>query len=306
MKRILIFFFIAVLSVFSMTSCSKYAKALKSPDWKYRYEVANEYFNKGDYYRALVLFEDLVPIIKGDAIAEKIQFNYAYCHFYEKRYLESAYYFRSFFDIYSRSELAEEALFMHSFSLYKQSPSTQLDQTSSREAIESFQGFMNRFPESEYAPRAEKIIAEMQVKLEVKAYDNARQYFHLRYHEAAVIAFENFRKDYPDSKMNPEAAFLRIKSQYEFAKKSFLVKQPERYQKVIEFYESFVDIYPESPDLKEAENIFRAARKEMAQSKKMMLAYKKAKDDDKNRKGRTSEDSDEVPEGLEIILFENK
>jgi outer membrane protein assembly factor BamD len=209
--------------------------------------------------------------------------------------LESAYYFRSFFDIYTRSEKAEEALFMHAFSLYKQSPVTSLDQTSSREAIDAFQGFLNRFPESDRAARADKLISEMQVKLEEKAYDNAKQYFNLRYHEAAVISLENFRKDYPDSKMNQEAAFLRIKSQYEFAKKSFLVKQPERYKTVIKFYEDYVDRYPESPNIREAENIFRAARKELQEARKMVSEYEKTKEAEDRRRKETA------PEELDVI-----
>lgn len=263
-KNKLFTIFILVLSLAMATSCSKFRKIQKSDDWKVKYDAAFKYYESKDYYKAKLLFEEILPVIKGTKEAEKAQFYYAYAHFYQKLYTESAYFFKSFYDTYSRSPLAEEAMFMHAFSNYKESPNANLDQSSTYEAIAAIQAFINKYPNSKYVEQSTEIIDLLQKKLEEKAYENAKLYYKINksamneatMYKAAIRSFENFQRDFPDSDLNEEISFLKIEAQYHLAKQSFKNLQKERYASVVEYYQTFIDNYPTSKYLKDAENMY--------------------------------------------------
>jgi len=236
-KRNVLGLIFSLIVLLSATSCSKFSKLQKSDDWNVKYEAALRYYENKDFYRSGVLLEQVLPIIKGSKAAEKAEYYFAYTNFHQQQYLLSAHYFESFYKTYSRSEYAEDAYYMYAYSLYKQSPIYQLDQTSTYEAVTALQNFLNRFPESSKKEEATKLIDELQVKLELKAYENAKLYYNLQLYKAAIITFENFRKDFPDSRFNEELSFLKVETQYELAQKSILSKQKERYEDVIQFYE---------------------------------------------------------------------
>ncbi|EMR03245.1 outer membrane protein assembly factor BamD [Cesiribacter andamanensis] len=169
--------------------------------------------------------------------------------------------------MYGRSPQAEEALFMHGYSLYLQSPNYKLDQTSTLDAINAMQNFINLYPRSEYKERATLVLDELQHKLAKKAYDNAKLYYNVSRYKAALIVLENFSEDFPDSEYNEEVAFLRIQAAYELAKNSLPRLQQERYNDVMDIYLSFIDRYPESAWGREAERLYVNSQAELARMK---------------------------------------
>jgi outer membrane protein assembly factor BamD len=246
--------FILIL-LFSI-SCSNFRKIEKSQDWRVKYEAGLNYYNKKDYYRASVLFEKILPIVRGLPEGEKVQFYLAYCQFYDRLYLLASEQFKTFYETYGRSSLAEEARFMHAFSLYQSSPNPNLDQSSSVEAMAAMQQFINRFPNSPFRERAVEVITTTQQKLEEKGFENARQYYKMKIYTAAIVALNNFKQNFPDSKFIEEAYYLVILSEYKHAQQSILSKQPERYKEVVEHYQQFLDRYPNSKFLKDAEKLY--------------------------------------------------
>jgi outer membrane protein assembly factor BamD len=92
--------------------------------------------------------------------------------------------------------------------------------------------------------------------LEKKGFDNARQYLKLKYYQAAVIAFENFKKGFPDSKYLEEITYLKVVAQYKLAQQSIASKQRERYASTVEFYRELVDNYPKSNFIKDVESYY--------------------------------------------------
>jgi outer membrane protein assembly factor BamD len=246
-----------LITVLLLGSCAgEFRKIQKSTDWRVKYDAAMEYYENEDYYRASILFEEVLPIMLGTPEAERAQFYFAYSHYYQGNRLLSAHYFKSFFDTYRRSSLAEEALFMHAFSLYRESPKYNLDQTSTIEAINAMQSFLNIFPYSERRDEANEIIDQMQAKLEMKAYEKAKQYYRLQNLHAAVVAFENFQKSYPDSDMVEEAAYLIVDAQYRYAAQSIPSRQRERFMQAVQYYEYFIDNFPNSRYVRDAEKLY--------------------------------------------------
>ena len=254
---------IPLLALMMLMGCSEFRKLQKSTDWREKYDAAVKYYergDKGDYIKASMLLEEILPIIRGMPEAEQANFYFAYCHFHQSLYVESAFYFQSFYDTYSRSEFAMESLYMHAYSLFLDSPVVDLDQSSSSEAISSMQQFLNLYPNSEHTGQATATINELQRKLETKAYNNATLYKKLSQHNSAVIAFENFSRDFPDSQYNEEVNFLKLESQHAYAKRSIVAKQKERYDKAIEIYDYFIGNYSDSKFAKDAARINKDCR----------------------------------------------
>ena len=237
-------------------SCSEFQKIQKSDQLSVRYDAAIKYFEDGDYTKAGILLEELIPIIRGKKEAEKTQFYYAYCHYHQRQLVLAAYYFKNFYQTYPRSEYVEESMYMHTLSLYESSPKYNLDQTDTYKALEVIQLFVNKYPNSKHVDECNDFVDKLRVKLESKAYELAKLYYNLRYYKSAVIAFSNFNKDFPNSNYNEELAYLKIDAQYNLARISVEKKKKERLYKTIQYYENFIDLYVDSRYVKSAENIY--------------------------------------------------
>lgn len=247
---------------------SKFRKIQKNEDWRVKFEAAMTYYEKKDYYRAALLFEDIRPIVRGLPEGEQVEFYLAYCQYNEGTYILAAESFKSFFEVYGRSQNAMEAFFMYAYSLYVSAPPSNLDQDSGIEAMDAMQNFLNRYPDSEFSERATEVITKSQSKLEEKGFDNARQYLIVRNYKAAVIALRNFSQDFPDSKYIEESQYLRVDAQYLLAQRSLPSLQEERYQAVLDLYLEFIDKFPNSKYIRDAERLYAQSRSRLEQIRK--------------------------------------
>jgi outer membrane protein assembly factor BamD len=259
--------YVLLFVVLASVSCSKFRRIERSEDWRLKYEAGQNYFEKKDYYHTAILFEQILPIVRGLPEGEKVEFYLAYCQYYQKTYLLASNQFKVFYETYGRSQLAEEAFFMYAYSLYVASPDENLDQKSSIEAMTAMQNFLNQYPVSKFAEKAAEVVESCQQKLEKKEFNNAKHYLKLGYFQAAVIAFGNFRKTFPDSKFLEEVAYLKVYAQFKLAEQSIPSKQLERYSSTVEYYRELVDGYPNSPKLKEAEQFYTTSMNQITSIK---------------------------------------
>ena len=260
--------FLLLLGSLALGSCaSGYQKLLKSTDVNKKYEAAIAYYEKGDYFRAGTLLEEVIPLFRGRPEAEKAQFYFANTNYKQRNYVLSAYHFKQFTETYPTSPFAEEAAFLHAKSLFRDSPEYELDQTNTIAALESIQEFLNQYPESTYRPEAENMSQELQKKLENKAFESAKLYYQLRYNQAAAVALGNFQQQYPASAYAEQADFLRLSAQFAWAEESVEEKQRERYLEAVAYYQHFIDTYPQSKELKAAESIYDASQAMLAKLK---------------------------------------
>lgn len=238
------------------TSCSKFRSIEKSIDWRVKYEAAIEYYEKEDYYRSSTLFEQILPIVRGLPEGEKVQFYYAYAQYYQNLYDLAGHHFKVFYETYGRSEFAQEAFYMYAYALYSSSPTFNLDQTSSIEALIAMQEYINRYPNSEFIDEASQVINDIQKRLERKGYENSKQYYRMQNWSASIISFDSFVNSFPDSGYIEEILYLKFMAQYQYAMQSISTKQIERFKKANEYYREFLDKYPESSFLKDAEKTY--------------------------------------------------
>lgn len=243
------------LLVLFLTSCGKgINKILKNPDPEYKLRMAEKYFVQKKYSKAQILYEDVMPFYKTRAEFQDIYYKYAYCAYNQADYLNAENLFKTFLEIFPNSPKAEEMDFMRAYSYYKQSPKPELDQTNTIKAMGMMQVFINTHPGSERNKEAAEIIDICRGKLEVKDYKSAKLYFDMGQFRAAGVSFTTLLNSYPESDRADEYKLMIIKSYFRYAEMSIEEKKPERFEKVIDEYEDFVDRFPESKYRKEAED----------------------------------------------------
>lgn len=231
-----------------------------------KYEKAVEYYDKGDYYRALQVFEQLIPVYRGTNKAEQLYYYYAYSYYYEREYVMASYYFKRFAVNFPSSEHAEEASFLVAYCKYLDSPRYSLDQTVTREAIDEFQLFINRFPYGEKAAEATDLIIELRAKLEKKDYNIGNLYYKMEDYRAAIISYENLLKDFPDSEYREDVLYKIITSYYSYALKSIEDKKKERFENAVKAYYDFIALYPESEYLVDVERLREKVQEQLRNS----------------------------------------
>lgn len=269
-QRALVRCLLLVLIIAAAGCKSKFEKLRQSNDNAKKYQEAIKYFNKKDYGKALELFDDLAQRYRGQAEAEDMFYYYAYTNYRLKDYTSARYHFKQFADSYPNSSRAEECRFMAAYCYYLDSPVYSLDQENTQKAIDALQLFINLYPKSDRVAEASKLITNLRDKLEEKSYANAKLYLTIGYYQSAVIAFGNSLRDFPDTKYAEEMEFLTIKAQYLYAKNSLEIKQEDRYNTAIGFYDSFVAHYPESKYRKEADDLKKDCEQGIQQAKRIL------------------------------------
>ncbi len=250
------FFLYIVLIVSSLTACkSEFEQVRISNDPQRILAESIRYYDKGDYLRAQTLMELILNQYRGTSQGEELFFKYAYTHYHLGSYQLAATYFTNFANTFAYSAYTEEADFMTAYSYYKQSPSFRLDQDPSVKAIDAFQDFANKYPESERVAQCNILIDELRAKLEEKAYAQGVLYYDLGQYQAAITSFENMLSDFPESARAEEVRFLMLKASYEYAVNSVYDKRAERYEEANERYKEYLSRYPKGKHLNDAREI---------------------------------------------------
>lgn len=260
--------FLLVLGVAVATGCkSRYETIRTSQDPELIYATAEEYYQKGDWYRAQSLMELVLPIYRGREEAEDLYYKYAYTHYNVDQFILASHYFDQFARTFYNSERKEEAKFMSAFSNYRLSPSYKLDQTYTMKAIQGFEDFTNAFPRSDRVKQCNELIDEMRVKLEDKAYYDSKIYYTTGYYQSALTAFRNMLKDFPASDKAQEVRYLMVKSAYIQAKNSVYRKKEERFVETAKLFKEFKKKYNSSPYDEELSQIIEETNKELEKFK---------------------------------------
>jgi outer membrane protein assembly factor BamD len=271
MSKNLYLILFAVTLCFS--ACNNYSKLLKSADVGYKYEAAKEYFADGQYNRASQLLQTIVTTMKGTEKGQEALYLFGLCNYYSENYETATAIFRKYYQTYPKGVYTEAAHFYSGLALMNEAPEPRLDQTPTYEAVTEFQNFIELYPYSERRDQAMQHIFTLQDLLVEKEYLSAKLYYDLgdyfgncsndggSNYQACVITAENAIRDFPYTKLREDFAILILKAKFELAAKSVEEKKEERYHNAIDEYYGFLNEYPESKYLKEAEQLFNKAEK---------------------------------------------
>src|SRR5437588_4630918 len=240
-------FFVVCFAIVLLAGCSSLNKVLKNPDPHYKLRMAEQYYAKKKYSQAQQVYEDIMPYFRGQPEFEDVFYKYAYTAFYQKDYTNAENLFKNYLEVFPNGTRSEEIDYMRAYTFFKESPKATLDQTATLKAIGMFQTFINTHPGSARSKEATGIIDQLREKLEIKDRNAAQLYFDIGQYRAAAVAFNTMLNQYADTPNADQYKLMAIKSYFRFAELSVEDKKAERYQKVLDEANDFMDRFPESP-----------------------------------------------------------
>lgn len=257
-----------------LASCNQYNNVMKTADYDYKYEAAKEYFVKGQYSRSSVLLGELVTLMKGTSRGEECLYMLAMSEFCDGNFDVAHSYFKKYYQSYPKGVYVEYARFYAGRALYESVPDTRLDQSSTMAAVKEFQDFLDYYPYTSLKDRTQEMIFALQDKMVEKEFQAAKLYYDLgsymyncsyggSNYEACIVTARNALLDYPyaSPERREEFSIMILRAKYQLALQSVEEKRLDRYRDTIDEYYGFMNEYPESKYLKDAQRIFAQSEK---------------------------------------------
>lgn len=268
-NTILLFIFTFVLA-----SCGEYNAVLKNPDSEYKYEVAKACYVRGQYGHASELFSELLTGMKNTSYGDECMYLLAMSAYMDGDLEGASNYFRKYYTSYPRGIYVEYARYYSGRALYESVPDPRLDQTATSQAIQELQRFIDYAPNSRLNQQTQEMIGQLQDHLVEKEYLNAKLYYDLggyvinsliggSNYEACIVTAENALRDYPyaSPQRREQFSILILRSKYYLARQSVEEKKLDRYRETIDEYYAFVNDFPESQYLKEAQGYLNKSQR---------------------------------------------
>lgn len=274
MKRFLILF----LGVTSLLSCkSQYEILLNSNDADLKYEAAFSYYNNRKYSKAAALFESLSVLTTGTERDDTVQYYWGLSNYRFRDYYTAETNFDHFLEYFPRSPFAPEARFLRLDCLYRSTLRYELDQNPTYKAMNAISEYMQEYPNSVHYEACEKMMEDLEARLDTKAYEAARLYYKMEDYIASRVAFRNVLKDDSDNIYREDILYYIAMSSYKYAQLSIHQKQKERYMVFVDDYLNFKGEYPESDYCRELDLLYRRAQRALGR-------YEGAESEEINRK----------------------
>lgn len=218
-----------------------------------------EQFERGKYQRAAEYFQGVFDFGRMSEEASDAQLYLARSYYHDRQYILAASEYSRFIQVYRSDPRLEEASFERAMSYYQLSPSFELDQTETGNAVTHFQLFMNRFPESLLVQEAEEKRQELIEKMARKQYETAGLYERRELYRAAALQFESAFDRYPGTSWADDALVGAMRMYLEYAEQSIAGRREERLRQAVDHYQRLLQLFPDSPRLKEAELLYEQA-----------------------------------------------
>lgn len=244
------------------SSCkSQFELLLASNDVEAKYKAAMEYYADGKYQKAGQLFESLSVLANGTERDDSIQFYWAMSNYKFKDYVSAETNFTSFVEHFPASVFTQEAKFLKLDCMYRGTYRYELDQTPTYRTITAISEYIVEYPHSDKIDVCSKMLDELGLRLDRKAYENARLYYRMEDYKAARVALMNVLKEDSDNVYREEILYLIAMSSYKYASQSVPAKQRERFLAFVDDYLNFVGEFPDSKHKAELDTLYRKVQK---------------------------------------------
>ncbi len=250
-------------AAWTLWGCSPYHKLLRTGTPEQKLEAAKQFYQRGQYSRALTLLEDVLVTYRTGQKADEVIYYLGATHFQLGNYLTAAYHFKQVYEHFPGSPYAEEALFYYGYALYLASPPVELDQTNTEQAIEVLELFAVQYPKSRYASRIDSFLVALHRKLEMKDIRQAYVYHKIEDYKAVVWLVNYLLAVYPTTPEKERLMYIRAVDAYAYAEGSVEAKRPGRFREAIRYGEAFLDSYPNSKFAAEVRRLVEKARQQL-------------------------------------------
>ena len=236
----------AIALVFIPSCKSQYELLLNGSDVDAKYKAAFDYFNQGKYAKSAQLFESISPATSGTAREDTVLYYWGLSNYRYRDYYTAETNFTSFVMNFPRSPFAEDARFFRIDCLYRSTLRWELDQKPTQNAISAITEYMSEYPSSPYIVACDRMLVDLNERLDKKAFENARLYYKMEDYLASRVALKNVLKDDADNIYREDILYYIAMSSFKYAELSVASKQKERYLVFVDDYLNFIGEYPDS------------------------------------------------------------
>ncbi len=227
MKKILILLIITALFL----GCSQ-NKLERGLSVEKKMQIADDYFAKEKYRKAILYYEDITYERNSPLVAEA-QMKLAECYFIQEKFLEARLEFQEVIRLYKNYEHINEAYFKKGICFFENSLDPQYTQEETELAIDAFNEFIQKFPFDDRVSEAYEYLEKANYKLLTKKYFNGYAYYKMYDYSAALFYFDqivdlNLKDDldlkslyysakiyiYREDKLNADIIFSKMLRRY--------------------------------------------------------------------------------------------
>lgn len=253
---------VLTVSVALATACSsKFEKLLASYNYGEKYRTALQLYEEGKYSKAAQLFENVAMNAQGTPQEDTVRFYWGMSNYYMKDFTTAQSNFSDFLQTFPGSPFAKEAEFHMIDCMYRGTYRWELDQRPTEVALSYINKFIIENPKSDYTKFCKIMKDDLEERLDKKAFEGARLYYHMEDYLAAHHALKNVLKDDADNQYREEVLYFTAMAAYKYALNSVPEKQRERYMTFMDDYYNFVSEFPESKHKSELDAISKRVNK---------------------------------------------
>ena len=292
---------ITALALIVLASCKgEYEALLASGDADAKYKAAFKYFEAKKYNKAAQLFESLSVMSSGTERDDTVQYYWALSNYRFKDYYTAETNFTHHIENFPLSPFTEESRFLRIDCLFRSTLRYELDQSRTYSAIGAIEQYMNDYgTHNTRKTECEEMLAELNGRLDQKAYEAARLYYKMEDYKASRVAFRNVLKDKAENIYREDILYYIAMSSYRYANLSVRSKQKERYMTFVDDYLNFIGEVPESAYRRELDIMYKRALKALgrysgtdaeleAKNREFERTYRKI-ESEKNKEAREQE-----------------
>ena len=214
----------AVLALATLLSACSSKPVDKTAGWSPNriHAEAKDELNSGAYDKAIPLYESLEGRAAGTSLAQQAQLDKAYAQFKDGQKAEALATLDRFMRLHPASPAIDYALYMKAvinfndelglFSFMSRQDLSERDQKAAKEAFESFNELVTRFPDSRYTPDARARMRYTVNALAQYEVHVARYYYTRGAYVAAVNRAQQALSDYRDAPALEEALYILMQS----------------------------------------------------------------------------------------------
>lgn len=183
-----IFYGIVVCVMVLISACSS-NKILEQSNAEASMKIADAYFARGKYNKAIPFYEKIVNESNSVLMAEA-QMKLADCYFEREDFIDARFEYEEYIRQFNDNREVARAFFRIGVSYYELSLSAHYDQSETFAAIDSFTEYIDRFPFDERKKEALDYVNKCRYKLLEKKYYNGFAYYKVSDFPAALLYFE--------------------------------------------------------------------------------------------------------------------
>jgi len=225
MKHIHRYLFL-ILFCLCLSACG-HSKAKKQKSAETYFLQGEKYYEGGHYDKAIASWEQVRDAFYSPELSMLAEMKIAEAYYKSKQYEEAAVAFDDFLTQHPNDYRTATVLYRMGLCYYKQILVPDRDQTSTQNALDSFEEMVRRFPDDPQAQEARNLILRCKTRLAEHEVYVGRFYLRIDQYQQAIDRLEGALKSFPQY-------YYRDEAYYYLGQAYFKVSQPDKAKSTFE------------------------------------------------------------------------